>query len=127
MSDRKLADALSIHPKALAIWGEATCIVALEVARDLRSGVIPPCEYDQGSFLKIQGRCGSACCIAGHIALRMREPVTYLARRSGYFNMVGQKSPAALLFSGGRPSDPQLAADAIGRFVIGGSDDPWKP
>jgi len=52
MSDRKLAESRVIHSRALAAWGEATCFAAIEVARDLRSGVIPPEEYDQGSFYK---------------------------------------------------------------------------
>ena len=115
MSDRKIAESRVIHSRALAAWGEATCFAAIEVARDLRSGVIPPEEYDQGSFYRIG--CGSACCIAGHIAWRMREPVERLLKRTGYCR----------LFSASRPSNPQLAADAIERFVFDGSDDPWMP
>ena len=123
MSDRRLADVRTIHPRTLSIWDEATCLVALEVARDLRSGVIPPEEYDQGCFYRIG--CGSACCIAGHIALRMKEPVESLLVRSGYFT-ARYHDPISRLFSGARASDPQLAADAIERFLQG-SDNPWMP
>jgi len=129
MSDRKLAESRVIHSRALAAWGEATCFAAIEVARDLRSGVIPPEEYDQGSFYRIG--CGSACCIAGHIAWRMREPVERLLKRTGYWGAAVPfmlvKSPTDRLFAASRPSNPQLAADAIERFVFDGSDDPWMP
>jgi len=124
MSDRKLAESRVIHSRALAAWGEATCFAAIEVARDLRSGAIPPEEYDQTSFFP--SKCGSACCIAGHIALRMKEPVENFLGRSGYFT-ARYHDPISRLFSGARTSDPQLAADAIERFVFDGSDDPWMP
>ena len=124
MSDRKLADVRTIHPRALSIWDEATCLVALEVARDLRSGAIPPEEYDQGSFTKLEGRCGTACCIAGHIAIRMKEPVETLLARMDYWH-APSSSPTSRLFSGSLISNPRLAADAIERFVISGSEDPW--
>ena len=124
MSDRRLADVRTIHPRTLSIWDEATCLVALEVARDLRSGAIPPEEYDQGSFTKSSGRCGAACCIAGHIALRMGGPVELFIGRSGYFS-AEYPNRIARLFAGGQPSDPILAADAIERFVIDGSETPW--
>ena len=122
MSDRKLAYPRTIHPKALAAWGEETCFVALEVANDLRFGVIPPEEYDQGSFQKETSECGAACCIAGHIAERMKESVEKLLGRTDYWIRSG---PVFRLFAGSRPSDPQLAADAIERFVLQGSDNPW--
>ena len=125
MSDRRLADVRTIHPRTLSIWDEATCLVALEVARDLRSGAIPPEEYDQRSFTKSLSTCGTACCIAGHIALRMSEPVERFIGRSGYFSGDSQNR-AARLFSGSQPSDPILAADAIERFVIDGSETPWS-
>ena len=124
MSDRKLAESRVIHSRALAAWGEETCFVALKVADDLRSGAIPPEEYDQTSFFP--SKCGSACCIAGHIALRMKELVESLLGRSGYFT-AHYHDPISRLFSGAHPSDPQLAADAIERFVFDGSDNPWEP
>jgi len=123
MSDRKLADVRQIHPSALSIWDEATCLVALEVARDLRSGAIPPEEYDQGSFTKSLSTCGTACCIAGHIALRMRESVERFIGRSRYSTEYPNRM--SRLFAGSQPSDPILAADAIERFVYDGSETPW--
>jgi len=123
MSDRKLVESRTIHSRALELWGEETCLAALEVARDLRSGAIPPEEYDQGTFYKIDSRCGTACCIAGHIAFRMREPVEFFISRSGYFSPISR--PSYRLFAGSRPSDPQLAADAIERFVFECPSDPW--
>lgn len=122
MSNRQSTDVRVIHPSALADWGAPTCFAALEVARDLRSGAIPPEEYDQGSFIRSHRTCGSACCIAGHIAFRMKEPVENLLERSGYW---GPRGHAYRLFAGSRPSDPLLAADAIERFILDGSDDPW--
>lgn len=127
MSNRQSNDIRSIHPRALAAWGEATCIAALSVARDLRSGVIPPEEYDQKVFLSAAtSKCGAACCIAGHIALRMKEPVENFLARSGYWQPVVElRSPPQRLFSGSAPSDPILAADAIERFILDGSENPW--
>jgi len=123
MSDRKLTQSrLVIHPKAIAALGEEVCFVALEVARDLRSGAIPPDEYDQGSFDKHNSKCGAACCIAGHIALRMMMHVYTLLNRTKFWDFT---SPASRLFAGSRPSDPLLAADAIERAILQGSDNPW--
>src|ERR1700677_1180202 len=55
----------TIHPTALEELGYEASIIALGVAKDLRSGAIKPENYDQGSV------CGTACCIAGHITARM--------------------------------------------------------
>ncbi len=133
MSNRKSVEVLSIHPVALRELGEEACLIALGVAHDLRSGVIPPDEYDQRKL------CGSACCIAGHIVTRLwgkydrpiprgfeaqlripelkkhwdwyeerRAESTGLARLFGYYNKT-----------------PQQAADAIENYVYQGSKNPW--
>lgn len=112
----------TIHPTALAQLGEEACIVALGVARDLRSGVIPPEKYDQTS------ECGSSCCLAGHIAARLAggEPgdVSLYWEQRDFFYEHGVRGNNNL-FAGGHPSDPLLAADAIERFVYDGSQTPW--
>ncbi len=123
MSDRKLADVRTIHPRTLSIWGEATCLVAIEVARDLRSGVIPPEEYDQGEYGGFSF-CGTACCIAGHIARRLEVNVHLFAGTTMHRDPGVAYSPG--LFGGGNPSDPILAADAIERYVYDGSNTPWS-
>jgi hypothetical protein len=112
MSNRQFITACTLHPKALAALGEEACIVALEVARDLRDGTIPPERYDQAHI------CGSACCIVGHMARRLGVNVVTL-----YF----ARDFRADLFNGAHPSDPLLAADAIERYVYDGSETPWKP
>jgi hypothetical protein len=117
MSNRNDTDARTIHPNAIRILGEEACIVALGVARDLRSGDIPPERYDQGTL------CGTACCIAGHIAYRMNRPQVDLWARviCTSIPMVSGKG----LFAGGNPSNPILAANAIERFLFEGSERPW--
>jgi len=111
MSNRQFITARTLHPKALAALGEEACIVALEVARDLRDGTIPPERYNQAYI------CGSACCIAGHMARRLGVNVVTLFTHD----------LSADLFNGGHPSDPFLAADAVERYVYDGSETPWNP
>ena len=112
MSNRQFMTTRTLHPKALAALGEEACIVALEVARDLRDGTIPPERYDQAHI------CGSACCIAGHMARRLDvNALTLLVIHD----------LAADLFNDVHPSDPLLAADAIERYVYDGSETPWNP
>lgn len=116
MSNRHEADGRTIHPRAIRELGEEACIVALGVARDLRSGVIPPEKFDQRFYSsQLRAGCGSACCIAGWMLIRG------VSDRSLGCASVGN------LFGGCHPSDPQLAADAIERFVYEGSKRPWDP
>ena len=104
----------SIHPRALAAFGEEACMAALGVARDLRSGVIPPEKFNQSEC------CGSACCIAGHIANRMGIDIYSFVRRISFH----QFSPLGL-FSGNNPSIPARAANAIERYVYDYAQEPW--
>lgn len=103
MSSRQQSDTLPIHPYALIELGEEACIVALGVARDLRSGAIPPEKFDMRWF----------CCIAGWMRIRGVETGTLSLADVGD------------LFSASHPSDPQLAADAIERYIYDGSRTPW--
>ena len=114
MSNRHEVEGRTIHPRALKELGEEACIIALGVARDLRSGVIPADKFDMRF---IHARCGSACCIAGWMMIRGagRETLNAVVR-----NMSD-------LFAGHHPSDPQLAADAIERYIYNGSETPWEP
>lgn len=107
--------ARTFHPRALAALGAQSCIAMLSVARDLRSGAIALEQYDQSTY------CGTACCIAGHTAFRLGEDQgTWLGR-------IGRKGcPGFLdLVNGGHPSDPQLAARAIERYLYEGAEQPW--
>jgi hypothetical protein len=117
MSTRQ-GESRTIHPTAIAKLGYEACIVALGVARDLRSGVIPPEEYNQVNLGEFSP---CPCCIAGHIGRRMGVWPSRISMRLGLLGQVGYG-----LFSGGNPSDPQLAADAIERCIYDGSDTPWK-
>ena len=110
MSSRQQSDTLPIHPYALIELGEEACIVALGVARDLRSGAIPPEKFDMRWVLP-SASCGSGCCIAGWMLIR--------GVHIRHFADVGD------LFSTSHPSDPQLAADAIERYIYDGSRTPW--
>jgi hypothetical protein len=114
MSDRKLADARTIHPRALADLGEEACIVTLGVARDLRSGAIPPEQYDQNYFDRWQTECGTACCIAGWMTIRGVNYAQLLRVRGGLFG------------TSYRRRTPNEAADAIERYICDGSHDPWE-
>jgi hypothetical protein len=116
MSKRNEADVRTIHERAIATLGMEACIVALGVARDLRSGAIPREHYDQGSLVPAFSNCGTACCIAGHIAARMRVSAGSIFGDDPYG-----------LFAGGHPSNPKRAANAIERFIYDGSERPWEP
>jgi hypothetical protein len=104
----------TIHPRALKAIGHEACIAMLGVARDLRSGVIPPAVYCQRVYR------GTACCIAGHTARRLNESVWHF--------LAGIMDDAVYmrLFCGAEPSDPHLAADAIERYIYAGADEPWR-
>lgn len=109
-----LTETRQIHPRALAKLGEEACIVALGVARDLRSGVIPPDNFNMRHFRMSRSECGYACCIAGWMFIRGVDYDTLNAANVGN------------LFSGFMPSDPILAADAIQRFIYDGAVRPWQ-
>jgi hypothetical protein len=114
MSNRQSDETHVIHPKALSELGEEACIVALGVARDLRSGAIPPDHYDQS---RLYTWCGTGCCIAGHMLLRKVSYDTLSRVRSDLF------SPDPM-FDGSDPM-PFQAADAIDRYVYAGSYNAW--
>jgi hypothetical protein len=119
MSNREVStETRTLHPRALAVLGEEWCLALLEVARDLRSGAIPPERYNQKEY------CGTACCIAGHAARKRGVPVDILVDLEG-------TDPALFDYRGGlfgphpvRPT-PAQAADAIEAYVYAGADQPW--
>ncbi len=122
MSNRHVAEGRVIHPRALTELGEEACIVALGVARDLRSGVIPPEHYSQWTY---GSGCGTHCCIAGHIYYRLGR------YGSVYYDFVdplcSESTALDSLFGCVRqPEHPAIAADAIERYVYDGSDAPWS-
>jgi hypothetical protein len=127
MSNRHEAEARTIHPRALTELGEEACIVALGVARDLRSGVIPAKKYDQREW------CGTAYCIAGHIATRMGVARRTMDTGDGIrvfrwaMSLSCSSDGLSNLFGGRHPSDPHRAAEAIERYVYLGSETPWTP
>jgi hypothetical protein len=114
MSNRQESEVRTIHPRALRELGEEACIVALGVARDLRSGVISSNEYDQRTLY------GSAHCLASHMARRMgRSPFWW------YFKRTFRCQALVNLFWSRRPSDPERAARAIEHYLYTGSETPW--
>lgn len=124
MSNRHEVEGRTIHPRALKELGEEACIVALGVARDLRSGVIPPEAYDQQfASVWMAGCCDTPCCMMGYIRKRLGNLHFYGAFNGAwrFGNALGE------LFAGDHPSDPILAADALERYVYDGSETPWTP
>lgn len=119
MSGRQDQSVRTIHPKSLALVGDAICLEMLTLARDLRSGAVPPESYNQK---RLYGDCGTACCILGHLRQRV-SPKAYVKLKHSWFEKDGG---LVELFAGYHPSDPQRAADAIERFVFDGSDNPWQ-
>lgn len=122
MSSRQdLSETRTIHPSAVAEVGERVVLEMLGVARDLRSGAIPPEEFNQRHF------CGTPCCIAGHVALRIAGRNRFEDVIGLFYNDTDNLKSVSLmrLFSGRYPSDPALAARAIERYVFWGSKDPW--
>lgn len=124
MSNRESSsETRTIHPRALAALGEKACIVMLEVARDLLSGAIPADKFNQHDY------CGSAFCIAGHVALRLGH-VGYDA--SVWIDNAERSDPALFDNTYGLFSDDsdkpnrQNASHAIERYVYDGEDHPWE-
>lgn len=120
----------TIHARALHTLGEEAAIVMLGVARDLRSGVIPPDEYEQARYYNDAAPCGTPNCIGGHTAARLglrshAEVIDWVVKvslREGVdISWIGLHN----LFNPGHPSVPHLAADSIERYVYEGADDPW--
>lgn len=115
----------TIHARALHTLGEEAAIVMLGVARDLRSGVIPPEKFDMLNW------CGTAHCMGGEVALRLgmrgrRKVKAWVDRVNRRDTEVGDLYTGVWnLFNGNNPSDTRLAADAIERYVYEGADNPW--
>jgi hypothetical protein len=128
MSDRKLEiDAKIIHPRALRTLGLEACIVMLDVAHDLREDRIE--HFDMRSYFS----CGSPCCICGHVLYRLGygcdEKNPDYTSRDGYDlrqSWFLKDKAVFRLFSANAPSDPQLAARAIDRYVLEGAESPWR-
>lgn len=110
------AAARTFHPRALTALGALACIAMLSVARDLRSGAIPPENYNQATHY------GTSCCIYGHVRKRLDD--------INNERLVHQWHPRREiglmdLFNGHRPSNPQQAACAIERYIYEGAEQPW--
>lgn len=117
MSDKQ-GEVRTIHSRAIKALGMEACVVMLGVARDLRSGAIPPENYSQAVF------CGTACCIAGHVAMRIGYFSDYVIE---WVNEVLPRDEALNQLFGvpsGRVT-PSDGADAIERYVYDGSEHPW--
>ncbi len=115
MSDRKLTGTRVVHPLALTEMGAEGCAIALGVAHDFRSGVIPAEKYDQrycAPWLAYE----APCCILAHMMQRG-------ARGVG-------RSLSSNLFTHPRwlpvpTPTPAQAADAIERYVYDGAKQCW--
>lgn len=115
MNSRQETETKQIHPRALQELGEEACIAALDVASDLRSGIISTDEFN------MQNICGSHYCILSYIALRIgRHPATF-CNDIHWFDVPGFHS----LTDGRHPSNPFLAADAIERYIYTDTVQPW--
>lgn len=120
MSNRMIKNVRTIHRRALSVFGEEVCLVMLGVAADFRSGAIPPERYDQGSY------CGTACCIAGHVAFRLNPKFDGADWAEEYEDKDSALSESyGGLFANDYGGSPEKAADAIERYVYDGSDHPW--
>lgn len=125
MSNREIT-ARTIHPDSIAELGLQECIVALEVARDLRSGAIPPEDYDQDQLyplVAIADGCGTPCCIAAHIAHRMRVAPDRIFNKlqPWIYGLFSSRTDSLQA-----DDDPIHAADAIERYVYDGDKQPWR-
>lgn len=116
----------TIHPRALHTLGQEAAIIMLEVARDLRSGAIPPDHLYQARYFNDGNPCGTPCCLGGHVAARLgmrnyQETLHWVEEVLGRETRLGLNN----LFSADNPSDPILAADAAERYLYDGADLPW--
>jgi hypothetical protein len=101
MSNRSLtAESRTIHPRALTALGEKACLVML-------------------------GECCTSCCIAGHVVRRLGIGLGDLVYTPAAWADAALQNRSGGLFGATHPSDPQLAARAIERYIYEGADDPW--
>jgi hypothetical protein len=108
----------TIHPDVFKDISVETALVMLEIARDFRSGVIPPEQFFMPAF---HAKCGTAHCIAGWVEVRTGKS------RFELFKSPEKISNNLLcLFIGSHPSDPQKAADAIENYMFNYADRPWS-
>jgi hypothetical protein len=116
----------AFHPQVISEIGLETALAFLEVANDLRSGVIPPENFNMVYF-----DCGTAHCIGGWVAYRMKRNA-----RDMFYGRHGHAAaswngndfvypPLWYLFHVCNPSDPKLAADAIERYLYTYAANPW--
>ena len=123
MSDRKLEIVTkAIHPRALDGLGCDACILLLGIACDLSGGKIEA--FSMKSYFTA---CGSPCCIAGNLLDRLGFAAKECQDEIGDLlgSWLASDDALARLFSGKSPSNRQLAARAIERYVFEGADDPW--
>lgn len=118
MSNRQSTQVRTIHPDTLAEVGEAVAVEMLAVARDLRSGAIPPEEFDMSTA------CGTACCIWGHMKWNLNRE-TRIRIGKLWVSQTHENAWLGNLFRGTHPSDRLLAVDAIERYVYDHAAQPW--
>ena len=124
----------TIHPKVLQELPMEVITELLQVANDLRTGVIPPEHFIMSNFnttlRNSEGEdCGTAHCIAGWVAFRLKthhRKLFYNGENGpADFGPGGHEPPLRKLFYN-RPSDPVMAADAVEAYVYDYDDDPWR-
>lgn len=123
------------HPSVLAELPIEVALELKQVGLDLASGVIPSYQFDMSLYNQPcrlpDGSCGTAYCIAGWVAFRMRQPYFDLFYQDGgparerYVDGVYCNTPMRILFCR-HPSDPQMAARAVEEYLYNYADDPWK-
>src|SRR5713226_2121070 len=112
-----------VNPEVVNYLGFEVVTELLGIARDLRSGVIPPEMYDQFTLPNDPfPDCSTPCCILGHLKRRLDHKL-YQAFRLLWISDRGRLCD---LFNAFHPSDPQLAAVAIERYLFEASNDPWQ-
>lgn len=134
------ADTRTIHPEVLKELPLNVIMELLKVGNDLRTGVIPPHQFDMRWYNSFNFTCGDHVhCIAGWVGARLKtsyRTLFYVGDRK----IINDNGPAAekydengqpynpplrILFQS-HPSDPQMAADAIEQYVFNYAEDPWK-
>lgn len=132
MNVEALSTSRSFHPEVLKEVGLEVALAFLEVAHELRSGVIPPENFYMRGF-----HCGTKHCIAGWVDVKVGKSYNDLFYAGDVYGQKGiahskwvngkfVRPPLNRLFSDMNPSSPKWAADAIEEYLYNYAADPWK-
>ena len=108
----------AVHPSVLKVLSTAEIEAFRGVAADLANGKIKRGMLSMAN--PIPG-CGAACCIAGHVSIRMKLPAVDVFGKSLFAYLFDRSTELYRLLSGRNPDNPKRASRAIIHYLATGS------